>query len=167
MLNDCNTVHAIVSAAGGELVGKTRLQKIAFILKAAGLSGSLSFRYHYYGPYSEDLAFEMKEALVDGLIEMEDRPASWGGTFTVFRSNVACKVDGATQSIVDVACAYDSIALELAATAAFLRKEMEEGYWEETSRRKPQKATPERISQAKDLWGKLLEVETPTPLPAI
>lgn len=167
MLNNQNTVHAIVSAAGGELVGKTRLQKIAYILTAAGLSDSLHFRYHYYGPYSDDLTLETSEAMSEGVVSSEDRPASWGGSFTVFRTSTPCEVDASTKQIVDIACSYDPVALELAATAAFLKHEFEDGYWDETEKRKPQKATPERLEKAKALWAQLLEVKTPRPLEAI
>lgn len=167
MLNNCNTVHAIVSAAGGELVGKTRLQKIAYILTAAGLSDSLDFRYHHYGPYSDDLTFETKEAIVDGLVSTEDRPASWGGTFTVFRASGPCEVDPATKEIVKIACSYDPITLELAATAAFLKGEVQDDCWQETIRRKPQKATRERLDRARALWNQLVEIETPRRLEAI
>jgi uncharacterized protein YwgA len=167
MLNSCNTVHAIVSAAGGELVGKTRLQKIAYILTAAGLSDSLYFRYHYYGPYSDDLTLETNEAISEGVVSAEDRPASWGGSFTVFRTDTPCDVDGSTQQIVHLACAYDPITLELAATAAFLRNEFHDSYWEETAKRKPQKATAERLDKAKALWSQLLAVDTPRRLEAI
>jgi uncharacterized protein len=167
MLNNCNTVHAIVSAAGGELVGKTRLQKIAYILTAAGLSDSLCFRYHYYGPYSDDLALETSEAILEGVVSSEDRPASWGGSFTVFRTDAPCEVDPSTKEIVKTACAYDPITLELAATAAFLRNDFAGSYWEETAKRKPQKATPERLEKAKTLWNQLLAVKTPRPLEAI
>jgi len=160
-------VHAIVSAAGGELVGKTRLQKIAYILTAAGLSESLHFRYHYYGPYSDDLTLETNEAILEGVISSEDRPASWGGSFTVFRTVVHCEVDESTRKIVTTACAYDPVTLELAATAAFLKGEFTESYWEETAKRKPQKATDERLAKARDLWAQLLAVETPRRLEAI
>jgi hypothetical protein len=167
MLNNCNTVHAIVSAAGGELVGKTRLQKIAYILTAAGLSDSLHFRYHYYGPYSDDLTFETEEAIFEGMISTEDKPTSWGGHFTVFKTEAPCDVDVLTRKIVHTACAYDPITLELAATAAFLRKDFSDSYWDETAKRKPQKATPDRLEKARKLWSQLLEVETPRRLEAI
>ncbi len=167
MVSNANAVHAIVSAAGGELVGKTRLQKIAYILKAAGLIDALQFRYHYYGPYSDDLAMETAEAMFDGLVSSQERPASWGGTFTVFRTSEPCQVDEAILNVVKLACSYDSVTLELAATAAFLRDEAGEDSWEETRRRKPQKATGERLQQAQALWQQLTELDTPVRLQPI
>ena len=44
----------IVRAAGGRVVGRTRLQKIGYLLELAGLGEGFPYAYRYYGPYSEE-----------------------------------------------------------------------------------------------------------------
>ena len=46
----------IVSDAGGSLIGRTRLQKIAYLLELSGTGAGFPFEYRHYGPYSEKLA---------------------------------------------------------------------------------------------------------------
>ncbi len=48
-------VVAIVAAAGGELAGRVRLQKTAYLLDIKGLKSGFQFEYHHYGPYSREL----------------------------------------------------------------------------------------------------------------
>ena len=54
---------AIVRDAGGRLVGRTRLQKVAYLTQLAGFAGDFPFEYRHYGPYSEDLAEAMEIAV--------------------------------------------------------------------------------------------------------
>ena len=51
----------------GKLVGKTRLQKTFFLLDQLGMNSGAEFSYHYYGPYSADVASaaEMATLLFD------------------------------------------------------------------------------------------------------
>lgn len=80
---DVDKVTEIIRAAGGEIVGRTRLQKVAYLLELAGLGHGFSFEYRHYGPYSEDLALASRNADLLGFLEEEERPTSWGG-FTPF-----------------------------------------------------------------------------------
>lgn len=48
-------VVEIVNAAGGRLVSRVRLQKIAYLLEKLGAESGFRFSYHHYGPYSRDL----------------------------------------------------------------------------------------------------------------
>ena len=59
----------------GNVAGRIKLQKIIYILKNKGISFDEKFRYHYYGPYSQDLQLEIEE-LVDRefLIEESANP---------------------------------------------------------------------------------------------
>ena len=43
------------------LVGRTRFQKTAYFLEAAGVGYGFDFSYHYYGPYSEELAVAVSD----------------------------------------------------------------------------------------------------------
>ncbi|RZJ18615.1 MAG: hypothetical protein EON91_04610 [Brevundimonas sp.] len=162
-----NAVRDVIAAAGGRLVGKTRLQKTAYILKIAGLSPDFSYTYHFYGPYSEDVASATKDAVLDQLIIEDEVVAQWGGTFSIFTTPYQGPVDERSRRLVTTACDSDPVTLELAATAAFLKGSGIPDWWEETQRRKPQKATAERLALAKALWNRLRAIQTPIPLPAL
>ena len=67
-------VTALIRAAGGEVEGRVRIQKEAFLL---GLKGLLHFKpgqfsYHFYGPYSRELSDALNNAVAFGLVR-EDR----------------------------------------------------------------------------------------------
>jgi hypothetical protein len=72
------------------------------------------------------------------------------------------------QSLAEAAARLDSIELELAATAAYLRAiEGCEDPWGETERRKPDKAAGGRLERAKEAYRTLSAIKTPVPLPDI
>src|SRR5215472_1618568 len=77
-------VARIVGDAGGELVGRTRLQKIAFLMQLAGFSDDFPFEYRHYGPYSEELAQAMEIAVALGPVKEEERVADWGGRYSIY-----------------------------------------------------------------------------------
>ena len=74
----------IVQDAGGELVGRTRLQKVAFLMQLAGFDQSFSFEYRHYGPYSEDLSEAMDIAVLLGPVDEVERVADWGGRYSIY-----------------------------------------------------------------------------------
>lgn len=158
----------IVRDAGGRVVGRTRLQKIAYLLEAAGLGEGFKFSYRYYGPYSEDLTNAAWQARLLGLIEEEEKPASWGGSYSVFTASPSCRkgVPGGRLRLIEEASQADPIALELAATAAFLAAEGSTDPWTETAKRKPDKAKI-GLGDAKALYAKLRAIDVPRRLPAI
>jgi len=80
------TVAEIISAAGGKIVGRTRLMKMFYLLAAAGIETSFSFELRPYGPYSEDLIHAEAIARMEGAIREDEFPAGWGGKFVVFTS---------------------------------------------------------------------------------
>jgi uncharacterized protein YwgA len=164
------TVAQVVADAGGQVVGRTRLQKLAYLLSAAGLEGAFSFAYKHYGPYSEELAQSAKAAQLLGLLTDEERSAQWGGTYSTYQTSQPANEQApkARRDIARIAIEADAVELELAATAVFLSRE--EGIadpWAETARRKPEKAEGGRLKRAKVLYKQLQAVETPQPLPAI
>jgi uncharacterized protein YwgA len=69
----------LVNEAGGQIVGRTRLQKVAYLTQLAGLGGDFAFEYRHYGPFSEDLASGMEIASGLGLVREEENRAVWGG----------------------------------------------------------------------------------------
>jgi uncharacterized protein YwgA len=68
----------IVRDAGGQIVGRTRLQKIAFFLEAAGLGTGFPFRYKHYGPYSDLLAYAAQHASALRMINEVENVTGWG-----------------------------------------------------------------------------------------
>lgn len=138
---------SIISDAGGELVGRTRLQKVAYLCQLVGFSSDFRFEYRHYGPFSDELADAIKLATGLRIVQEEERKTEWGGWYSVFTSsNAGQSRDVARASFVSAASKIGALELELAATAAFLFDV--EGYgknnandpWQETSRRKPEKS---------------------------
>ena len=157
---------AIVRDAGGKLIGRTRLQKTAYLLELAGLGGGFSFEYRHYGPYSEELADAVQFARLRGSMREEERPTSWGGFYSVYESEQAPdNGNSARKNLIAIAADADPVVLELAATAAFLSLGGERDPWAETERRKPEKAEEGRLAKARDLYRCLCAVSTPQPLP--
>jgi hypothetical protein len=159
---------AIVRDAGGRIIGRTRLQKIGFILEAAGLGGGFAFKYKHFGPYSEDLMAASRTAVVLDMIEETEQPATWGGLYSTFFSRLPedRAVSAARREIAEETAQADAVDLELAATALFLAKHGILDAWAETARRKPDKAEG-RIDRARQLYERLRQIQTPQPLPQL
>ncbi|MBK1665400.1 hypothetical protein CKO38_11495 [Rhodospirillum rubrum] len=163
-------VANIVRAAGGQIVGRTRLQKVAYLSQLAGFPSSFHFEYYHYGPYSEELAAASRIEDAFGLLSETESTASWGGKFSIFKdsSKNPEQIDKSYAKFAAFAASRNAIELELAATAAFLAKEERcEDPWGETARRKPEKVGDGRLEGAKALYKELLSFNTPTPLPNI
>lgn len=159
----------IVRDAGGRVVGRTRLQKVAYLLSVAGLEDGLSFTYKHYGPYSEDLTSAARYAELLGFMNETKQEATWGGTYSIYtvHESPSSSVPLARRQLASEAASADAVELELAATAVCLAKEGFTDPWGETARRKPEKAEGGRIDRAKVLYGRLSLIETPVHLPAI
>jgi hypothetical protein len=149
-------VAKIIADAGGEVVGRTKLQKTAFLLSLAGLDDAFRFGYKYYGPFSEGLAAAAELAAAFDVIAEDRQPTSWGGTYSVYRSPAKPSGEGGDRSaLARAAAAADAVILELAATAAYLEQEGRPDPWGETVRRKPDKAGDGRLGKAKTLYRQL------------
>lgn len=160
---------AIVRDAGGYIVGRTKLQKIAYFLEVAGIGAGFHFRYKHYGPYSEQLASAAQHASALKLITEHECVANWGGLYSTFHSCISADPapNPARIRIANEMVNADAVELELAATALFLAKEGFTDPWTETARRKPDKADAGRLDKAKQLYQRLRAVQTPRPLPAL
>ena len=163
MMDQSDYVSAIVRLAGGEIVGKTRLQKIAYLLQTKG-SGfrNMDFDYHNFGPYSAELSFAAEDAESLGYLTTEERAGYHSVPYTVFRStDCAAKLDDreemkACKADLEVMSGYSALVLELAATAIYLKRNgYAEHFWEEVLKRKSLKATQPRIRHAKKLLRQL------------
>lgn len=64
-------VVALVSAMGGKIEGRIRLQKSAYLLKQLGVRDfqGAPFRYHHYGPYSEPFSYVLHSSVISGLLQ--------------------------------------------------------------------------------------------------
>ncbi|MGO4447339.1 hypothetical protein AB4Y96_00310 [Phyllobacterium sp. TAF24] len=160
---------AIVQDAGGHIVGRTRLQKVAYLLVASGLEEDFSFSYKHYGPYSDDLAAFASDANLLGFIKETEKKASWGGVYSVFDIANFTEGNGSPdrEPLAKLAASADAIELELAATALYLAKEGIIDPWGETERRKPDKSTEGRLERAKILYRRLNDLPKPLAWPAI
>ena len=155
-------VSALVRLSDGSIVGKTRLQKIAYLLEAKELGFGLSFDYHNFGPFSAELAFAADDAESLGYISTEEHFGYHSVPYTVFHStNQAPEFEGgddlqARRIALKEINRYSALVLELAATAVYLKRN---GYrnsvWKEVKRRKQLKATRDRIAAAKELLRSL------------
>ena len=156
----------LIALHGGELVGRTRLQKEAYILNRCGANCSISFVYHYYGPYSFELTRAIADAKAEEQITITETPGSYGIPYATFKSTGHSeppphRLGGlsreAAVELIDTMDKAPDIVLELAATIAFLRDD--EAYSDravaETEARKPLKAKPDRIEAALELLENL------------
>lgn len=162
-----NDLVSIIAIADGEIIGRTRLQKTAYLLELTGLGSGLPFAYKHYGPFSQELADTVEFAQLFGNLEEEQRKASWGGFYSVFTTNAEAvdSISDETRQIVSIAKSANPISLELAATAAFLAKEGYADPWQETANRKPDKVS--KLEDAKVLYAELSTVDVPAPWPDI
>ena len=84
MISPDDVAVSIVALNDGELIGRTRLQKTAFLLERCGMDSGLEFDYRHYGPFSVDLARGCDDAEFDGRLKMVERPGSREMPYTVF-----------------------------------------------------------------------------------
>ncbi|MER9900101.1 hypothetical protein [Mesorhizobium sp. M0130] len=151
-------VAKVLHLNGGELIGKTRLQKSFYFLEKFGLGFGFDFQYHHYGPYSEELTTAAQDAIALGLVKQEKRVGSQAQPYSAFKLMTDVKdepKDVARSRVLRVLSGYDAITLELAATADFLEVAGYVDPWAETVVRKSSKASAERVVKAKKLLSDL------------
>jgi hypothetical protein len=153
--------------AGGEIIGTTRFQKIGCLLELVGAGAGFDFAYHLFGPYSEALSIAATDAGALDLMKIEERTASWGGRYCIYRAEVTGSenVPSAVRKLAKKAAAADSVELELAVTAAFLAKNGRPDPWDEVASRKADKA--DRLVRAKALYAAFKKFDLPQPLPSV
>jgi uncharacterized protein YwgA len=167
-MKDFEKAADIIRDAGGRIVGRTRLQKIAYLLEATGLGSGFEFEYRHYGPYSEQLADAVSTSRRLSMITEENHPTNWGGFYSIFTTtgdSGTPEMPGRRELIEETKNA-DPVALELAATAAFLALDGEDDAWGETANRKPEKAKL-KMDEAKSLYSRLRKIAVPIPIPDI
>lgn len=169
MVEKIKIITNLIACYEGELIGRTRLQKIAYLMDRCGGKFGCTFTYHYYGPYCFELAGAIDDAEMAGHIKIEERPGRHGVPFAVFTLNDATdKPDrlGSLQfckahELLQKTKPFSNTVIELAATVVFLRDDWD--YFDkenvdavsETIRRKPVKFDNGRIEEAIDLIREL------------
>lgn len=169
MLEKTKIITNLIACYGGELKGRTRLQKIAYLMDRCGGKFGCTFTYHYYGPYCFELAGAIDDAEMEGHINIEERPGGHGVPYAVFTlKNDTAKPDrlGSLQvnrarKLLQKTKPFSNTVIELAATVVFLRDDWD--YFDkenvdavsETIRRKPVKCDNGRMKAAIDLVREL------------
>ncbi len=176
-MNAEDIVVGLIALNGGELVGRTRLQKQAYLLDRCGANFGLPYTYHHYGPYSFELAGGVDGARADGRIDIEEKRGRHGVPYAIFRcGEEAGRLErlgelpaDEVRTLSEAMKGVSDIVLELAATIVFLRDEWD--YYgkgevdavEETKERKSLKATDERVARALALLRDLRLDSIPAP----
>lgn len=161
-------VARIIQLAGGEIIGRTRLQKIGCLVDLVGAGSGFEFSYHIYGPYSEELSIAATDADALDMISVDERTAAWGGRYSIYQTTLEFPpTDPTIGGLARKAAQADSVALELAVTAAFLAANGHRQAWDEVAERKRTKATPEMMAKAKALYKEFQKIDSQGRLPAI
>lgn len=160
-----NLIRTILVAAGGEIAGRVRLQKLVYLLDKLGLESGFRYSYHHYGPYSAELSSSADLAQAFGFVEeIFKHRASDGARFSLFKSGeshlINSKSDFLDSEVIRNAIAQmnsaNSTVLELAATAYWLRHDEGLADWStEIVRRKGSKVENGRLEKAISLLNDL------------
>lgn len=152
-------VSDIVCAAGGRLVSRIRLQKIAYLLDQMGSDSGFSYSYYHYGPYSKDIETAVLDAEAFNFIEeaFEYRKTD-GARYSVFvnkGSSKKCISEDRLREAVKQLSKVNVTVLELAATAHWLANIEKASDWKaEIKRRKGSKTDGGRLEEATELLNK-------------
>ena len=150
-------VVGLVALWGGKLLGRTRLQKGAYLLHCCGANLDLRFVYYHYGPFS----FELAEGCLDARADERLRIAEHQGLRAVYGIFTTGSNSRPPDGIGDLTAARarplvermkqeTGLVLEIAATIVFFRdRGMDmQAALAETKARKPVKASKERLDKA-------------------
>ncbi len=160
---DPNAAAHIVRLNGGSLVGNTRFQKTTYFLEALDVGFGFDFDYHYYGPYCDDLKISIEDSVFLGLISSELGTTNSGNEYSRYDLIDDPITDDASDQkreiILEILRNYDSVSLEIAATADFLKNNgSEQDFWEETKKRKASKCTEFYLERAEKILEALEQI---------
>ncbi len=159
-------VAVLLRAAGGQLVGRVRLQKVAYLLDRLGLNSGFQYNYGNYGPFSHDLDNAVADAEAFGLVEETfHRRQIDGARYSIFEltddasgspSNTGQLNETVLECYLKTFVEADVTVLELAATANWLVEEEGRDDWQEAlRRRKGPKVKGGRLDRAEALLRKV------------
>lgn len=166
MENEEALVGHLIAVAGGEIVGRVRLQKVFYLLDQLGLNSGFSYSYHHYGPYSADVADAVDGAKAFKYVREETRNRQSDGVpFSVFEVGTRPVEEAEdfgdlsaddVRRLTDIMNASSSTVLELAATIHWLKNEPGVDDWRaELVVRKGQKTENGRTEKAVQLLEQL------------
>ncbi|MGH7778243.1 MAG: hypothetical protein ACREQR_00235 [Candidatus Binataceae bacterium] len=149
----------LIEMNGGSIVGKTRLQKTVYLLDQCGLNSGCAYDYHYYGPFSVQIAEAAEDARDLRLLSYDERNGYHAVPYGVYTTHTEIplpeKIGDLTREEIAQKLAimngHSAIDLELAATLLFLQNSGSQNPREEIKLLKPAKATPEGIRSAERL----------------
>jgi uncharacterized protein YwgA len=149
-------VVGAVALAGGELVGRIRLQKVVYLLDQLGMNSGAQFEYHHYGPYSEAVSDAVTDAKFWGHIkESVSFRVADGAPYSSFKSDGHAPLQLGDLSAEDAKrylakfAGHTSTVLELAATVHWLAfKERHPDWRSEIEVRKAGKTSDGRLDKA-------------------
>ena len=152
-------IVALLKAAGGEMKGRVRLHKVAYLLDRLGMDTGFRFDYRHYGPFSRELDNAVEDAEASGFVEEQfHRRQIDGACYSIFKlgdnaSECPAKIDKLDttefQRHLRTFVEAHVTVLELAATAHWLAQEEQRDDWREMlQRRKGPKVAGGRLDQA-------------------
>ena len=158
-------VVGTVALAGGELVGRIRLQKVVYLLDHLGMRSGAPFEYHHYGPYSEAISDAVTDAKFWGHIsEAVSFRVADGAPYSSFKTQPETSEPAHLGNLsAEDAKGYlakfagcTSTVLELAATVHWLAFVEKVPDWRaEIEVRKAGKTSNGRLDKALELLGEL------------
>lgn len=159
-----DVVVAVIAAAGGELIGRVRLQKTAYLLDRLGLNSGFEYDYHHYGPYSRDLDNATADAKAFSMITEDfSHRVSDGAMYSIFRLKSDAKDEafgdlerGRAKELATLFAQTNVTVLELAATVDWLWRVEKIADWQtEITRRKGMKVRNGRLEKAVALLAEI------------
>ena len=152
-------IAAVIAAAGGELIGKVRLQKVVYLLDQLGLESGFRFEYHHYGPFSRVLVNGVEDAKAFHLLEETSGQRNADlARYSIFRlahplpttdDSFGAMTQEKAEELAKNLVARDATVLELAATIHWLWKFEGRSNWrDELIRRKGPKIQNGRLERA-------------------
>ena len=162
MNGQMDLVVGLVALNGGEVVGKTRLQKLVYLLDQCRMESGFEFEYHNFGPFSAELARETDFASESGRLRLEEKRGFHEVPYTVFRTEEAAPTTlgklpaDKAKEILAIMARYTALDLEIAATIDWFRDHRDrQTVNREVQIRKPVKATLEHLEKG---WRLLSEL---------
>ena len=164
---DMKEVVDIVSAAGGEFVGRNRFQKTAYFLELARLGTGYRFRHESSSPHSDELELAMYRARLyyDGFDVNERELEGIGRTYSVFTyTGKGRGHEEAFELLVRETKKTHPIVLELASVASYFTSVKHENPWGEVQRRLKDRVINGWLKDAQELHRRFREMDLQIPI---
>jgi len=107
----------------GQYPGKKELQKTIYLLQKKGFPSEYSFRFHFYGPYSDSLDENIQRLAIQGVLEIQHDEQTHRIVPSPSRSNETNQSNSCTNEMDIALAALGNISardMELMATIVFL-----------------------------------------------